>query len=248
LNGKTLTAKILKYLYENPGASIKDLSIVFNVNPNTIRNTLYRLKGNGYVERVGKGYILTSKGEWFVKTILGESIQEKEEIEIEEERIEPKEKIREEKKHSETISIENRDIIERIDMLEKQLNEIRDIIDKLARQLEAIRRNIGRKESREKKNEKREEKMEKLPRPVMNIQEAINVLGPMLDELKLEGKIEIIDSIVVDLDFYNDFKKKFPIPVNEVNKLSILEKTLLDAMIKDARVIKHAGKYYKLID
>ena len=81
----------------------------------------------------------------------------------------------------------------------------------------------------------------------MNVREAMDTLGPLFDQLRLEGRIEIIGSIVVDKEFYEEFKKKFPIPIKEAENLSPLEKMLLNEMIKDARVIIHAGKHYKLI-
>ncbi len=248
MNGKTLTAKILEYLYENPGASIKDLSTEFSASIPAIRNTLYRLKNNGYVERVGNGYILTSKGEWFVtKIIRGEKQEAIETDNALEEAVEkPKEtQVSDMIKSGEETY--DRNIEEKIKELEARILTLTKMFEKVMEELESLKRELKTEKRINKSEPKSEKKLDKLPRPVMNVKEAINILGSRLDELKLEGRVEVIGSIVVDTSFYEEFKKKFPIPVNEVDKLSSMEKILLNEMIRDARVIVHAGKYYKLI-
>ena len=253
---KTLTAKILVYLSENPGATIKDLSQVFNVNPNTIRNMIYRLRNNGYVEKAGNGYVLTSKGEWFVSKILKkeEVSESQEQVVVEgtekkagEESVHVHREVVETPKKQEVKQVvSGEDIVKRISELEKEIEAIKKVIEDISREISELKEKIGvgRKsvESRD-----REKKVEGLPKPVMNVREAMDTLGPLFDQLRLEGRIEIIGSIVVDKEFYEEFKKKFPIPIKEAENLSPLEKMLLNEMIKDARVIIHAGKHYKLI-
>jgi uncharacterized protein (DUF342 family) len=130
-------------------------------------------------------------------------------------------------------------------MLETILNELRERLEEVSSEVRKLKERIIR-ESKNKMRHRKEE-VEGLPKPVMNIREALNTLGPLLDQLRLEGRVEIIGSIVVDREFYEEFKKKFPLPVKEAENLSPMEKTLLNEMIKDARVIKHAGREYRLI-
>jgi len=253
---KTLTAKILLYLSENPGATIKDLSQVFNVSPATIRNMIYRLRNNGYIEKAGNGFILTSKGEWFVTRILGGGKEEKEEdiretktSEVVEAKVEESVEAEEKTKTRSTEKTVDRDnLMERIEALEKEIENLKKIIEMISSEIKDIRGKLDSKTSGEEGRERKsEKKIEGLPKPVMNIREAMDSLGSLFDELRLEGRIEIIVSIVVDREFYEEFKKKFPLPIKEADALSPMEKMLLNEMIKDARVIVHAGKYYKLI-
>lgn len=251
---KTLTAKILFYLHENPGASIKDLSAIFNANLQTIRNTIYRLKNNGFVEKTGDGYILTNKGEWFVNHVL------RRETSISTESMEKRETVAEEKKTitetssgekpyaHESINIEasltNIDSLRnRVVSIERELEIIKNTLNRLVREINDLKKTI---EEKSKALAKPEEKTI-LPNPVMNIHEAMSLLGLQLDRYRLEGRVEVIGSLIVERSFYESFKKKFPIDISEADKLSEVEKILLNEMIRDARVIIHAGKQYKLL-
>jgi predicted transcriptional regulator len=265
---RTLSAKILVYLSENPGATLKDLSQVFNISMNTLRNMIYRLRNNGYVEKAGNGYVLTSKGEWFVEKVLKsretshESITEEKHVEapgreaareastsesmVKEEQYSGEEEgVVEEKPPSRDTVEDTGDLLKRIEMLETTLNELREKLEEVSSEIKRLKEQVVRG-SKSRVRRKKEE-VEKLPKPVMNIREALNTLGPLLDQLRLEGRVEIIGSIVVDREFYEEFKKKFPLPVKEAENLSPMEKTLLNEMIKDARVIKHAGREYRIV-
>lgn len=252
-------AKILLYLNENPGATIKDLSQVFNVAPVTIRNILYRLKNNGYIEKAGNGYILTSKGEWFISHIILSGEKEEEISSTVKEKTEEgeKESISEKTESTKTSQLEktrdkilekisSEDLFKKIEFLEREIENLKRIIENLSREVNRIRKEITIKNTSS-EEKKQDRKSEKLPKPIMNIREALETLGPLFDELRMKGCIEVIGSVVVDREFYEEFRKRFPIPIKEVETLSPMEKILLDEMIKDARVIVHAGKYYKLI-
>lgn len=259
LSSKTLTARILLYLSDNPGATIKNLSTTFNVSLKTIRNIIYRLKNNGFIEKTGNGYILTTKGEWFVNNILKkridvskETIREKTPIvNVEESIHETSNKVETETSIKERESIEDsferssdiNVLMNRLEQVEKELEYLRNMLNKLVRELNFLKKNI---EDLSRITIKYEEKSI-LPRPVMNIREAISMLGSQLDRFRIEGRVLFIGSIVVDREFYENFVKKFPIDISEIGKLSELEKILLDEMIKDARVIIHSGKQYRLV-
>jgi len=147
LSGRTLTAKILEYIHDNPGASPKDLSRELGIGVNTLKTILYRLKNNGYVEKAGDGYILTSKGEWFVNKILrGEaSIPVEEKPSIEAEQIEEVESSTQPQTtvDSERIGVEEK-ISMRIESLEKRIEDLNKLVETLFKELELIKKELKR--------------------------------------------------------------------------------------------------------
>jgi len=56
-----------------------------------------------------------------------------------------------------------------------------------------------------------------------------------------------IGSLVVDSTFYHEFKSRFPLKVSDIDKLTTYEKLLLEEMRREALVILHAGKEYRLV-
>jgi len=261
LSAKTLTAKVLLYLRDNPGATLKDLAQAFNLNPVTARSIIYRLKSGGYVEKAGNGYTLTSKGEWFVSNVILKGA-EKIEMQAEVEKREGSKPLRAEEVGGQAevrktpppatgkAELET-DLLERLSTLEKEVESLREAVKNLAQELAELKKKLGLatkpSTTEREREEKRVRSLEALPKPVMNLREALEVLGPSLDRLRGEGRVEVIGSLVVDKHFYESFKKKFPIPLNEVDNLDPMEKLLLEEMRRDARVIIHAGREYRLV-
>ncbi|MET1160109.1 MAG: winged helix-turn-helix domain-containing protein [Thermoprotei archaeon] len=256
MSAKTLTAKIMLFLYENPGASLKDISQYIGISVNTARTIIYRLRNNGFVDRAGNGYVLTSKGEWFVSNILLKK-EESEKPETEESREEVQAALESESsgassEYIETASVEVehkraeqgdlRGLLDRVRKLENEVRKLYELLDKAMSEIKEIKEELARQQRRETS----EKPIEGLPKPVMNIKEAMDQLGPVFEELRLSGRIEIVGNLVVDRNFYEEFKKKFPIPVSEADKLPPMEKMLLQEMIRDARVIVRAGREYRL--
>lgn len=256
VSAKTLTAKVLIFLYENPGSSIKDVSQALGISLATIRGIVYRLKNSGYIDKAGGGYVLTDKGEWFVSNILSKDrgkprpsrVSEKAEARVEADS-EKTESISSEIASTEEEAVrgtrdeELKSLVDRVISLEKEVRSIRSALNRLSRELEELKKEVITKEQRAEKSSHENS----LPKPVMNFREAVDVLGySSFEELRLEGKIEIVGSLVVDKEFYEEFKKKFPIPLSEVGKLSTAERRLLEEMIRDARVIVRAGREYRL--
>ena len=62
---KTLRQKILEEVKSNPGLSLKELSRLLEVSQNTLKNIVYKLKSEGYIEKAGDGYVITPRGERF---------------------------------------------------------------------------------------------------------------------------------------------------------------------------------------
>ncbi|MEM4976428.1 MAG: Mn-dependent transcriptional regulator, partial [Desulfurococcaceae archaeon] len=73
-------------------------------------------------------------------------------------------------------------------------------------------------------------------------------LGGLLDKIIAENKLVRVGSLVVDAQFFSEFNSKFPIKVSDLDKLTSHERVLLEEMRKEALVILHAGREYRLID
>ncbi len=255
-----LTAKILGYINDYPGSTIKDLSIALGISVSMARAIIYRLKNNGYVEKAGMGYYITDKGLWLLSKMTG-GRGEKREKTIEETREEKEAPIEEKPKGDEDISkVEGiakgkglESLIERIDTLERRIEDLENRVRDLESYLKRINNkfsSMGRRKGvgGEQVLGRRGVESEKtLPIPVMSIPDARNKLGSLYDKLIYEGRIIEVNTVVVDREFYDEFIKKFPITVKDAEKLPPLEKKLLDEMKKDARVILKAGKRYELV-
>ncbi len=260
---KTLMLRILEFLKEYSGATIKDIATTLGISMSLARTVVYRLRNNGYIEKAGKGYILTDKGEWFVNK-FGEPREESvEEFSIEaqsEEAIHEITSSKEQEVEAETKTQEYKiiypktteepltDLEEKIRRIEKEIIRIEEQISSLRQELGKIREELKKAKTRgtkKKKNKKEEEKS--LPKPIMYINEAMNALGSMFNTLVYQGCIEVVGRLAVDKKFYEEFIKKFPLSIREAEKLPPLEKTLLEEMKRDARVILYAGKEYRLV-
>ncbi len=259
---KTLMLRILEFLKEYSGATIKDIATTLGISMSLTRTVVYRLRNNGYIEKAGKGYILTDKGEWFVNK-FGEPREESvEEVSIEArseeatyEIILPKEQeVEAEIKTQEYKTIYPKTTEEPLTNLEEKICQIEKEIIRIEKQITGLRQELNKVREELKKakiqriKEKKNEKEEKgLPKPIMYINEAMNALGSMFDTLVYQGRIEVVGRLAVDKKYYEEFIKKFPLSIREAEKLPPLEKTLLEEMKRDARIILYAGKEYRLV-
>ena len=57
-----------------------------------------------------------------------------------------------------------------------------------------------------------------------------------------------LGDVIASPRFLSEFKKKFPLKVSDVKKLSPGERDLLDAMIRDGMVYLYGGREYRLIE
>ncbi len=273
---KTLTGKILDFINEFPGATLKEIAEYLEISPALARSLVYKLKNNGYIEKAGKGYVLTKKGEWFVQNILkkatktnvetkkevGEETEQEKTIEKNEEKTVTHETSMFKESREETVRQEViESLMKRMNMLEKQLKTLESRLQRLLDELENLKKQVSLARVSERPNietqkpvkenivqpHPRQKKQDKLPEPIMSVQEARHKLGASLDTLIRTGKAEIIGNLVVDSEFYELFKKRFPLSIRDAEKLPPMEKRLLEEMNREAIVIIHAGKYYKLI-
>jgi len=261
LSAKTLTAKILLYLRENPGASLKSIAQAFNMDLVTARNIIYRLKSGGYVEKTGSGYILTSKGEWFVSNIV---LKKSEATERSEQKEVVEAEVREQsaaetaetgaQQARESVSVAGqagleRDLLSRVEALEKEVAHLKEALEKLAQEVSELRSSLqAAKRHQQVKREEVVAVAEAMPKPIMELSEAERVLGAKLTELIRDKKVEVFGRILVDKQFFENFKKKLPIPVDEVDsRLDPYEKLLFDILRREGFIIQRSGVYTLLL-
>jgi Mn-dependent DtxR family transcriptional regulator len=244
---KPLTLRVLEEISKNPGLSVKELSELLGVNVERTRGILYKLKSSGFVEKAGRGYVLTERGVKFLEflekskrtavreeTLVGERLETSKEESLESatamSRAESHGKVRE--AYSSEISI---------DQLRVKLEELEERVEKLERAVRDLEKAVqaGR----------RKPESVILEEPVMFFNDAVSKYGQAyVEKLISEGRVKRIGMIVVDAVFYSEFKSKFPIRVQDEDKLSHYEKILLDEMRREAMVVLFAGREYRLVE
>lgn len=243
---KTLRHKILEAMRDNPASSLKNIASLIGVNVNLVKTIAYKLKSQGYIERTGRGYVLTERGLRLLKYMEKRT---KETTQLTEK---PIEEIKPEITPTLTSIEERRESslrYEQIPEMSELIQTLREISDKI-RELEKRLVNLeAQVHSIEKAlvSTQRKTGSFSLETPVMTYNEAVSKYGPQIEKLLSENKVIRVGSLVVDLEFYNYFRSKFPIKTIDVDKLSIHERQLLEEMRKEALVVLHAGREYKLV-
>lgn len=249
---KTLQQKLLELLNENPGISLKEAAEMLEIGLSKLKRICYRLKSMGYIERAGSSYILTERGSKYLEYLkrlnagpprserpveFGESLTSHKSVEPF-----PVEGDKEGKPASGSYPVAD---IERGSLL------VKDLTDKLRNIEERVKSLEGSVRSLEKALESlRNKKYGRggLEQPVMTYSEAITKYGSLVDRLIAENRLLRVGSLIVDAEFYSDFKSKFPLKVADVNKLSEYHRLLLEEMRKEAVVVLHGGKEFKLVE
>jgi DNA-binding MarR family transcriptional regulator len=247
---KPLTYRVLEALYKNPGLSAKELSELLGVSVEKTRSVLYKLKSSGFVEKAGRGYVLTERGVRFLEYLekskrparcesaegaAGETTRTREEAARE---VAPS-PLTPESRGGEVVTPAHANALEelrkRIEVLEKRLEDLERTVRDLERALQA--------------RQKRAESSGFLEEPVMFYSDAVSRYGQALVErLISEGRVKRVGVLLVDSEFYREFRAKFPIKVQDVDKLSHHEKVLLDEMRREAMVVLFAGREYRLVE
>lgn len=245
---KTLQHRVLETLRDNPGLSPKDLASILEVDINKIKVILYKLKTAGYIEKAGKGFLLTQRGMKFLE-YLEKGVSEAGEKKTSEIRETQPPTPQEEQAiqlteiQSVTSTVNRETSIEYRELINEILNRI-SLLEKKVASLENQVRNIEL--ALQSRREKRENGLTIDP-PVQPYNEAYTKYGSIIDRLINENKLVRIGSLVVDSTFYHEFKSRFPLKVSDIDKLTTYEKLLLEEMRREALVILHAGKEYRLV-
>lgn len=253
---KPLQARILEILRDNPGLTVKDLSMLLEMDIRKTRLLIYELKNKGYVEKSGDGYIVTSRGEKYLsfieqKTRETTSIMtpEQSSISIDVKNI-PKDQVQ----VVEDVSVSTRagvqadtslleTITRKLEELSNRMREFENRLNLLESQVRDLEKAIAIVSS------KRTEQRFILDPPVMTYSEALSRYGSSsIEKYISENKVVRIGSLIVDKEFYNLFRSRFPIKTTDLDRLTAYERVLLEEMRKEALVVLHSGKEYRLVE
>ncbi len=82
---------------------------------------------------------------------------------------------------------------------------------------------------------------------LVTLSEARKLASKPIEVYVNEGVAIPIGDYLVNPEFLDKFKKKFPLSVGEIEKMSPEERGLLDSLIKEGLVYLHAGREYRII-
>ncbi|WP_042667488.1 winged helix-turn-helix domain-containing protein [Desulfurococcus amylolyticus] len=269
MQARSYTLRVLEILNNTPSLSSREIAEILGIDFSRAKEILERLRYSGYVEKAGRGYIITTRGRSLIaeltkqKTISPQNTaQEKQGSPASEEAASSEKSVDEKRQESRT---ERRmqqapETLDHVSLLVKQLEEFSKRLRELEVKIKDLDARLTSLENFAKEVVKHHDMVQHtgsqsggegqyvIETPVMNMNEAQSRLGPLLDKYLLEGRLIRIGTLIVDHVFYEEFKKKFPIKASEVSKLSNLEKTLLNEMRNEMLVILYAGKEYRLVN
>jgi len=243
----SLERKILTFLKENPGANAREIAEALGVSYSRIQSALYRLREKGIIIKTGFGYAISSLKEPF--TSYEEEFEEKR-VSIAGDKL--MEVLRNFKKLEEKLNT----LLAKYHRLNEDIKSITERVNTLQKELESLKKKVnGVYETmktfhiiwREKKNVLEDRLISELKREgVIDISIARNLALKSIEEYVRSGTI-VVSSLVVSKEFYEKFKKKFPIPKEQVRKLSEKEKMLLRAFVDEGLAYLHRGIEYRLV-
>lgn len=252
---KSLSRRVLEFLRECSGASIKEISEVTGAPPGKVRAILYELRSKGHVERVGNTYIITERGRRFLEYVGHAESQPAQLIGSEEAHSEVRAFAgngviheRADKVGTEGVSAEGRPTTESYKNLESSITELSQRLVELERRISMLEKAVKDLEKAMEATQKKKQSELLLESPVVPYSYASSKLGSLLEKYLAESRLVRVGSLVVDSQFYSEFRSKFPIKISDLDKLAPHERALLEEMRKEALVILHAGREYRLVD
>jgi len=240
---------VFDFLKENPGSNPREIAEALGVGYNRIRAALYRLRERGLVIRTEKGYTVAYRAPRKMRR------EDKGRL-VEKVKSDNLERLSEEiDKLSKKVSTIEKRISEILNLVENIRIEIKnlEIVEKrLNKEVELVKSRINKLwEYLGKLKFKSYEKDEFLSllsaEKVLSVSRAKNIINKPLEEYISEDKVILVSSYVIDKEFYNEFKKLFPLPVDKVKNLDEKSKALLRAMVDEGLAYLHKGKEYRLI-
>jgi len=242
---ESLYEKVLKYLIENPGATPREIADNIGVSISTVRKILYKLRDRGLVRRGETGYIATKVNIENIKytenftTITTEKAQHNTRTYTQE-----KQNIIE---HIDTMN--HKRLYEIISKITKMLNELSAKVNTLEKEVEELRK-ILRNQDVSDKQIRTKDKLSLIikNRKIMPINEVLGYLSKPLEEYVNNGVVIILGNHVIDKEFYESFKSKFPLKIDSIKELTNKEKILLKLLIEEGLIYLHAGREYRLTE
>ncbi|MEM4751609.1 MAG: winged helix-turn-helix transcriptional regulator [Desulfurococcaceae archaeon] len=243
---KSLQHRLLEVLKGNPGVSVKELASILEVDVNKVKVAAYRLKSMGYIEKAGRGYIVTKRGLQFLNYLESRLASKTD--------VEKARKTLEEKREASTEAPPSKEPVREMSRGMGTPQVVEDTINTLIEKLQELERRIISLEARVRGLEGVVASTQKRPDitslldPVMYYNEAVTKYGSLIEKMLSDKRLIRIGSLVVNTEFYAHFKSRFPIKLSDVEKLSPHEKILLEEMRKEALIVLHAGKEYRMVE
>ncbi len=230
--------KVLTYLKSNPGAGPREIADSLGISINTVRYVLLRLRESGYVVKTSKGgYVFREKPSTEGLEDFNYNEDQTKIAEVRDIEREAKDEVKEDL--SELVKALAADF----EKLKKEVEDLTARITKLENAFNLMIKSL----TADKKDRYvgLERDVKHVMKPILKVVEARN-LGLPVEALVRSGEYILVRDLLVSSEFMNEFKRKFPLKVSDVELLDDEEKELLEALIREGLVYLHASKEYRI--
>lgn len=233
--------RVLAYLKSNPGAGPREIADSLGVSINTVRYVLLRLRESGYVVKTSKGgYVFRGRSS------SGEELEEFSTAEEYRENVKEVEDVKEGMKSEvmEDLSALVKTLLSDFEKLKKEVEDLNARIARLESEFNLMMKSLT--VEKKGKHVGLEEDVKRVMKPVFKVVEARN-LGLSVEALLKSGEYVLIGDLIVNSKYMEEFKRRFPLKVSEVESLDDEEKELLEALVREGLVYLHASKEYRIV-
>ncbi len=219
--------KVLAFLKNNPGATPREVADALGLPYNVVRHALLRLREAGYVVRSSRGGYLVRVG--FpalddVEATQGGGSDSRSGASV-----------------AELVGV--------IEELKSMVMELKARVDRLEQEINLLKKGILTHKARQRKDKKVNDPLLGIlsSKGLVTLSEARKLASKPIEVYVNEGVAIPVGDYLVNPEFLDRFKKKFPLSVGEIEKMSPEERGLLDSLIKEGLVYLHAGREYRII-
>ncbi len=234
--------KIINYLLENPGSKPRQIADSIGESLTRVRRALYVLRDRGIIARSGQGYVV-------VRSRLRETRENVNEKMEQDKKSRNRMELRTQTNtyKYEELSIDNKWLSEIITNILKTMNELNKKISNIEKEITIIK---ARLESLEKNKNKEMDHFISMikQKKIMAVEEAKQYMQKTLEYYVVNGYVVVVGNIIVDKEYYEEFKKKFPLSVSEVKKLDANNLLLLKKLIEEGAIYLHGGNEYRFVE
>jgi len=225
--------RVLSYLRVNPGATPREVADALGISLVSVRIAINRLRELGYVIRSSKGgYVVRVSQELPTPTDIISNTQSI---------------TRDVQQSTENVGFNS--IIKLVNELSNKISELEGRVGRLEKEVNYIKRSLPKIPSKHVGSEGSDKLISTLKlRNILSINEVREIISKPLEEYVREGRVVVINDLVVSSEFLKNFKSKFPIKVSEINKLSPEELKLLEALVRTNQAYLYSGIEYRLLD
>jgi biotin operon repressor len=222
--------RVLSYLKVNPGATPREIADALGISLASVRIAINRLRELGYVIRSSKGgYVVRVSQELPTPTEIvsntRSTVQDSQQ------------------------GIGFDSIIKLLNELSSKVNELEGRVGKLEKEVNYIKKSLPKIPSKHVEGECSDKLLSTLKlRNILSINEVREIISKPLEEYVREGKVVVINDLVVSSEFLKSFKSKFPIKTSEISRLSPEELRLLEALVRSNQAYLYSGVEYRLLD